>query len=70
VDISVHRTFGEVALTENSYSQHSCFTCSTVSRRCVSNYVPKTKTGRLRGPSHPATIGIDIRGSLTTRSGA
>jgi hypothetical protein len=35
VDISVHRTFGEVSLTENSYSQHSCFTCSTLSDAVV-----------------------------------
>jgi hypothetical protein len=37
-----------------------CRTTPRVVKRAISNYVPKTKTGRLRGPSYPAAISIDI----------
>jgi hypothetical protein len=37
-----------------------CRTSPRVVKRAISNYVPKTATGRLRGPSYQATISIDI----------
>jgi hypothetical protein len=37
-----------------------CRSTPRVVKRAISNYVPKTKTGRLRGPSYPAAISIDI----------
>jgi hypothetical protein len=37
-----------------------CRTAPRVVKRAISNYVPKTKTGRLRGPSYQATISIDL----------
>jgi Insertion element 4 transposase N-terminal/Transposase DDE domain len=35
-------------------------TTPRVVKRAISNYVPKTSTGRLRGPSQQATLSIDI----------
>jgi len=35
-------------------------TTPRVVKRAISNYVPKTSTGRLRGPSQQATFSIDI----------
>ena len=37
-----------------------CRTSPRVVKRAISNYVPKTATGRLRGPSYQATISIAI----------
>src|SRR4051812_46491665 len=45
---------------DNLLPDRRCRTTPRVVKRAISNYVPKTKTGRLRGPSHPATINIDI----------
>jgi Transposase DDE domain len=45
---------------DNLLPDRRCRTTPRVVKRAISNYVPKTKTGRLRGPSYPATINIDI----------
>jgi hypothetical protein len=37
-----------------------CRTTPRVVKRAISNYAPKTATGRIRGPSHRATINIDV----------
>ena len=39
-------------------------TSPRVVKRAISNYVPKTTTGRIRGPSYQATISIDILADL------
>src|SRR4051812_31894346 len=44
----------------NLLPDRRCRTTPRVVKRAISNYVPKTKTGRLRGPSYRATISIDI----------
>jgi Transposase DDE domain len=45
---------------DNLLPDRRCRTTPRVVKRAISNYVPKTATGRLRGPSYPATISIDI----------
>jgi Insertion element 4 transposase N-terminal/Transposase DDE domain len=40
--------------------ERRCRTCPRVVKRAISNYVPKTATGRLRGPSYQATISIEV----------
>lgn len=45
---------------DNPLPNRRCRTTPRVVKRAISNYVPKTKTGRLRGPSNKATISIDI----------
>jgi Insertion element 4 transposase N-terminal/Transposase DDE domain len=50
-----------------------CRTTPRVVKRAISNYAPKTATGRVRGPSYKATISIDVLddpGPLTTRPDA
>jgi hypothetical protein len=37
-----------------------CRTTPRVVKRAISNYAPKTATGRIRGPSHNATINIAV----------
>ncbi|HEV7788980.1 MAG TPA: transposase [Pseudonocardia sp.] len=37
-----------------------CRTTPRVVKRAISNYAPKTATGRVRGPSYKATISIDV----------
>lgn len=45
---------------DNPLPNRRCRTAPRVVKRAISNYVPKTTTGRLRGPSYKATISIDI----------
>jgi hypothetical protein len=47
-------------IRNNPLPDRRCRTTPRVVKRAISNYVPKTKTGRLRGPSHRATTSIDI----------
>jgi hypothetical protein len=35
-------------------------TTPRVVKRAISNYAPHTASGRLRGPSHQATISVDV----------
>ena len=47
-------------IRDNPLPNRRCRTAPRVVKRAISNYVPKTSTGRLRGPSHQASISIDI----------
>ncbi len=44
----------------NLLPDRRCRTAPRVVKRAISNYAPKTATGRIRGPSHKATISIDV----------
>jgi hypothetical protein len=44
----------------NLLPDRRCRTTPRVVKRAISNYAPKTATGRVRGPSHKATISIDV----------
>jgi len=52
-------TIGRQVLA-NLLPDRRCRTTPRVVKRAISNYVPKTATGRLRGPSYRATISVDI----------
>ena len=44
----------------NLLPDRRCRTTPRVVKRAISNYVAKTAIGRLRGPSHRATISINV----------
>jgi hypothetical protein len=44
----------------NLLPDRRCRTAPRVRKRAISNYAPKTATGRIRGPSHKATISFDV----------
>ena len=44
----------------NLLPDRRCRITPRVVKRAISNYAPKTATGRIRGPSHNATISIDV----------
>ena len=44
----------------NLLPDRRCRTTSRVGKRAISNYAPKTATGRLRGSNHKATITINV----------
>ncbi|CCG02038.1 transposase [Blastococcus saxobsidens DD2] len=45
---------------EHLLPDRRCRTSPRVVKRAISNYAPHTASGRLRGPSHKATISIDV----------
>ena len=45
---------------DNPLPARRCRTTPRVVKRAISNYAPKTATGRIRGPSRNATISIDV----------
>lgn len=45
---------------DNLLPDRRCRTTPRVVKRAISNYAPKTATGRIRGPSQKATISIDV----------
>ena len=45
---------------DNLLPDRRCRTTPRVVKRAISNYAPKTATGRVRGPSHNIAISIDV----------
>lgn len=45
---------------DNLLPERRCRTSPRVVKRAISNYAPHTASGRVRGPSHKATISIDV----------
>jgi hypothetical protein len=47
---------------DNLLPGRRCRTAPRVVKRAISNYAPKTATGRIRGPSHNVTITVNVHG--------
>lgn len=45
---------------DNLLPDRRCRTTPRVVKRAISDYAPKTASGRIRGPSYQATISIEI----------